>query len=117
MSAGPDTQASTPERDALSERELVALVDGRRDLADAGLRARVDEDDDLAAALASLRDERDALSVALKRAQPELGGLDGDDVADLVGRAMAKAEAPDVIRISPRSLGWGSALGGLAVLV
>ncbi len=118
-SEGPRSQDSAPTEasaDGLPARELLALVDGRRDLVEASTRAQIDADDDLAEALAALRDERDAISMALKRAEPELGGLDGDDVADLVGRAMAKADAPEVVRISPRGLGWGSAAGGLAVV-
>jgi len=110
---GAPTESSA---DGVPARELLALVDGRRDLVDASTRALVEGDDDLAEALSSLQDERDAISMALKRAEPELGGLDGDDVADLVARAMAKADAPEVVRISPRGLGWGSAAGGLAVV-
>lgn len=102
---------------SLAERELVALVDGRRDLTTALLRAHVEEDDGLDHALSLLREERDALSLALRRAEPELGGLDGDDVSELVALAMSKAEEPDIVRISPRSFGWGAVTGGVAVLL
>lgn len=116
MSSERPSSDAGPGSGSVTSRELAALIDGRRDLVDDTMREGIEGDDDLGAALAALRDERDAISVALKRAQPELGGLDGDDVADLVARAMAKADAPDVVRISPRGLGWGSVAGGLAVV-
>lgn len=100
----------------VSDRELLAAVDGRRDLVGSALREALEEDDALASVLEAMREDRDALTVALKRAQPELGGLDADDVSDLVARAMAKVDAPEEVRISPRSLGWGALVGGLAVV-
>ena len=112
LERAPDSVSAT----TLAGRDWSALIDRRLDLVDAALREESEDDDDLGAMLDSLRDENDALTMALRRAAPEMGALDSDDLSFLVANAMTKVGMPEPIRISPRALGWGS-FAGLGVVL
>lgn len=89
---------TAPERKPLREDELEPLL-ARERVTSSDLAREESLDDSTLSALEVLRDERHALSVALKRAQPEL------DLDLLIGRALATVESP---RISLRQLAWSS---------
>jgi hypothetical protein len=111
-----EAEASSVAARAFTGAELAALTDRRLDLVDASLREECEDDDDLGAMLDAMREDNDALSVALRRASPEIGTLDSDDLSFLVSNAMSKVGMPEPIRISPRALGWGT-FAGLGVVL
>ena len=90
-----EAEASSVAARAFTGAELAALTDRRLDLVDASLREECEDDDDLGAMLDAMRADNDALSVALRRASPELGTLDSDDLSFLVSNAMSKVGMPN----------------------
>jgi hypothetical protein len=95
----------------LDEMALEALLSGRDDLVPPAARAHLEGCAECQATVAAERQWALDASVALRRAAPDVEGLDA-----MIGRAMAAAPAEaDVMRAPSRSSLWmGAAIGGLA---